>query len=348
MKSSKYFTCFFPVFFLPLFLIGQDIHFSQLTETTLLLNPALAGMSHDIMAVLNFKDQWKSVSASPYRTFNISYDMAYHKKKSGSHLGVGLNVFSDKAGDGSMGTTTGQLHLSGIIAANDKNLLSVGLYGGFGQRRLSYDKLYWDLQYDGSAYNPTLSSGEPLTFGNHTYADFGVGIAWFWGKGHSTITSNTARTFTAGFSVQHVNRPSYSFYGNPDFKLPMKIVAHGNADIGIKNYSIVLQPCYIVMIQGGHREINAGMLFKYILQEASHYTGRKKPAAFVLGGYYRFDDAVVLATAYEFSNYRIGISYDINLSGLHVASQSKGGIEISLKFITPNPFLRGTSQKLFD
>jgi hypothetical protein len=102
------------------------------------------------------------------------------------------------------------------------------------------------------------------------------------------------------------------------------------------------------MIQGGHREINAGMLFKYIMQEASHYTGRKKPAAFILGGYYRFKDAAVLETAYEFSNYRIGLSYDINLSDLNVATNSKGGFEISLKFITPNPFLKGSSAKLFD
>jgi type IX secretion system PorP/SprF family membrane protein len=348
MKNIKLFFAAAATSFLPLLSSAQDIHFSQLTETPLLLNPAQTALSHNVMAVLNFKDQWKSVSNTPYRTFNFCADYAYSKKSSGSHLGIGLNVFSDKAGDGAMGTTTGQLHLSGVLAANDANLLSLGLYGGFGQRSLSYDKLYWDNQYDGTAYNSALASGEPATFGNHSYVDFGAGLAWFYGKGHSTLSSKDALTFNAGFSLQHINQPIYSFYGAGDQHLPMKIVAHGNADIGLKNNNLVLEPSYIVMIQGGHHEINAGMMFKYVMQEASHYTGRKKPAAFVLGGYYRFGDAAVIVTGYEFSNYRIGLSYDINLSDLNVASRSRGGFEVSLRFMSPDPFGKGGSSKLFD
>lgn len=348
MKTKKLFLAAAAASFLPFVAFAQDIHFSQLTETPLLLNPAQTAMSHKVMAILNFKDQWKSVSNVPYRTFNFCADYAYAKKPSGSHLGVGLNVFSDKAGDGAMGTTTGQLHLSGVLAANDKNLLSLGLFGGFGQRSLSYDKLYWDNQYDGSAYNAALPTGEPGTFGNHTYADFGAGLAWFYGEGHSTLSSKDALTFNAGFALHHINQPVYSFYGAGEQKLPMKFVAHGNADIGLKNKNLVLQPSYIVMLQGGHREINAGMMFKYVLQEASHYTGRKKPAAFVLGCYYRFSDAAVILTGYEFSNYRIGLSYDLNVSDLNTASKSKGGFEVSLRFMSPSPFGKGSSSKLFD
>lgn len=54
--------------------------------------------------------------------------------------------------------------------------------------------------------------------------------------------------------------------------------------------------------------------------------------AFILGGYYRLGDAVVLATGYEFSGYRIGMSYDVNLSDLKTASKTRGGFEISLRF----------------
>ncbi len=336
------------LFLIPIFSFGQDIHFSQLDQTPLLLNPAQTALSHTAMGIVNFKDQWNSVSKTPYRTYNFCGDLAYAKKSNGSHLGVGLDLFSDKAGDGAMGTTTGQLHLSGVLAANDQNLLSLGIYGGFGQRSLTYDKLLWDNQYDGNAYNAALPSGEPGTFGNHTYADFGAGLAWFYGKGHSTLSSKDALNFNAGFALQHINQPVYSFYGAGDLKLPMKFVAHGNAEIGLKNKNIVLEPSYIVMLQGGHHEINAGLLFKYVMQEASHYTGRKKPAAFVLGGYYRFGDAAVIATGYEFSNYRIGISYDVNLSDLNTASKSKGGLEVSLRFMTPDPFGKSSSSKLFD
>src|SRR5574337_1149725 len=100
---------------LPGFVMAQDIHFSQLTETPLLLNPANAALGHEMMAVINYKDQWKSVTPNPFKTFNVSYDMAFMKRQNGNHLGIGLDFFSDKAGDASMSTTTGQLHLSGVL-----------------------------------------------------------------------------------------------------------------------------------------------------------------------------------------------------------------------------------------
>ncbi|CAN5907032.1 hypothetical protein BH11BAC7_BH11BAC7_22390 [soil metagenome] len=345
MKKIKLFFLAATLFLLPLFLSAQDIHFSQLTQTPLLLNPAETALSHEFMAIINYKDQWKSVTSNPFRTFNVSADMAYNKKKGGNHLGIGIDIFSDKAGDGAMGTTTGQLHLSGIVAANDYNLISAGIYGGFGQRSLSYDKFYWDNQYIGGSLDLTAPSMEPVGMSNRTYADVGAGVAWFYGKGHNTISSNDAMTFNAGFALQHINKPVYSFYGNTEARLPMKIVAHGNADIGWKGHSVVLEPGYIVMIQGGHHEINAGMLVKYLMQEASHYTRSKKPAAFVLGAYYRFGDAVNLVTAYEFNFMRIGLSYDLNLSDLTVASKSRGGFEVSLRFLTTSSMGKMNSKK---
>ncbi len=345
MRKTKLFLAAAASSLLPLFSYGQDIHFSQLTQTPLLLNPAQAGLSHGFAAIINYKDQWKSVTNNPFRTFNVSADMAYNKKKSGNHLGVGIDIFSDKAGDGAMGTTMGQLHLSGVIALDDNNLLSAGIYGGFGQRSLSYDKLNWDNQYIGGMFDAAAPSMEPAAFANRTYADLGAGLAWFYGKGHNTISSNDALTFNAGFALQHINKPLYSFYGNSDTRLPMKFVAHGNADIGWKNHSVVLQPGYVVMIQGGHHEINAGLLVKYLMQEASHYTRSKKPAAFVLGGYYRFGDAFNIITAYEINFMRIGFSYDINLSDLTTASKSRGGFEISLRFMTTSSIGKFSSKK---
>ena len=336
MKTSNFFIAIAATLALPLASFGQDIHFSQLTQTPLLINSALTGMTHDLSAIVNYRDQWRSVSANPFKTFNVSADMAYNKKNSGSHLGVGINFFSDKAGDGAMKTTTGQLHLSGIIATSENSLLSVGLYGGFGQRSLNYTALNWDNQYIGGQLDVNAPSLEPTTFSNRSYADVGAGIAWYYGTGNNTISSNDAWNVTLGLSAQHLNQPIYTYYGNSDMKLPMKYVLHGSGEIGIKNYSLVLEPGYLVTIQGGHHEINAGMLVKYWLQEASVYTGRKKPAAFVLGGYYRFADAFNIVAAYEMYPMRVGFSYDVNISGFTAASQARGGFEMSLRFMLVN------------
>jgi type IX secretion system PorP/SprF family membrane protein len=333
---------------LPLSSTAQDIHFSQLTQTPLLLNPAQAGLSHEFMAMINYKDQWRSVSSNPFKTFNVSSDVAFLRKQNGNHMGFGLNIFSDKAGDGAMGTTTAQMHLSGVLAVDDYNLISAGIYGGFGQRSISYNNLNWDNQYIGGFLDATAASMEPTAYPSRTYADIGGGVAWFYGKGHATITSNDALNFTIGAAVHHINQPLYSFYGNTDARLPIKYIAHGTADIGLKNYSLVLEPAYIFVLQGGHHEINAGMLVKYWLQEASHFTGRKKAAAVVLGGYYRFGDALNIVTGIEVNTVRIGFSYDVNLSNLTVASQSRGGFEISIRFMTTDPFGKRNNSRLFN
>ncbi|GAB4140408.1 MAG: hypothetical protein Fur0041_15560 [Bacteroidia bacterium] len=316
----------------PLSISAQDIHFSQLTQSPLLQNSALAGLAHEALVIVNYKDQWRSVTPNPFKTFNVSADAAVMQNSKGNRLGLGLNLFSDKAGDGAMKTTSGQLHLSGVLGVGEYSSLSVGLYGGAAQRSLSYDKLYFDNQYINGQLDLTAPSFEPAAIPNRNYMDFGAGLAWYYGTGNNTISSNDAMNMTIGFSVQHINQPIYTFYGDNSHKLPMRYLAHGNAEIGIKNYSLVLEPAYLVMIQGGHHEINAGMLVKYWLQEASVYTGRKKPAAFVLGGYYRFADALNIVTAYEMYPMRLGISYDVNLSGLTAASRSRGGIEFSLRF----------------
>lgn len=312
---------------------AQDIHFSQMTQTPLLINPAHAGLGHKLSAYVNYKNQWRAVSANPYKTFNVSADMAFMQRSSGSHAGVGINVFSDKAGDGAMATTTGQLHLSGVIALNKNSFLSAGVYGGFGQRSLNYNNLYWDNQFISGQLDLTAPSGEPTTFANRSYADMGGGLAYYYGTGNNTISSNDAWNITCGVSAWHLNQPMYSYYGTADGKLPMKYVGYAAGEIGIKNFSLVVEPTVLFMMQGGHREINAGALFKYWMQEASVYTGRKKPVAWVLGGYYRFADAFNIVTGFEMYPFRVGFSYDVNLSRLTPASQSRGGFEVSLRFM---------------
>ena len=56
-------------------LLAQDIHFSQFWMSPLIQNPANAGGEEDIRAILNYRDQWKSIG-TPYKTFNASFDMA--------------------------------------------------------------------------------------------------------------------------------------------------------------------------------------------------------------------------------------------------------------------------------
>ncbi len=322
---------------------GQDIHFSQFDETQLQLNPADAGVQHDVRIVTNYKNQWQSVG-SPYKTFALSGDVRLLRDKK-HYMGLGFDLFSDKAGDANLKSTQANLSLSGIINVSEYSKISAGLMTGFSQRSITVDGLEWGSQYNGMNYDGALPTGETATAQAFNFVDLGAGIQYSYGNSEMYISANDARRINIGVSVFHPHNPSYTFYGDSKEILHAKYVFHGNAAIGVKNTNLVLKPSYIVLLQGATREVTPGLTFQYILQEASKYTKNKKPAAFSIGGYYRLQDAFIAVAKFEYSNYSIGFSYDINLSKLKTVSKARGGFEISLRFISPSAFGKRISGK---
>lgn len=119
----------------------------------------------------------------------------------------------------------------------------------------------------------------------------------------------------------------------------MRYVAHGGMIFGIKNSSLDIAPSFMLNFQGKTKEIVAGTLFKYNLREDSKYTGNIKSAFASIGGYYRNKDSVIPVVLLEVGSYALGVSYDVNISKLHAASDYRGGIEIVLRFVGTNPYL---------
>ncbi|TAL57472.1 MAG: type IX secretion system membrane protein PorP/SprF [Bacteroidetes bacterium] len=312
---------------------SQDIHFSQYWMTPLLLNPAQAGSEHDMRGIINYKNQWNSV-AEPYSTANLSWDMKLGAKKSKKGFSAaGVNIFHDKAGDAQMKTLQGNLAYAYHVYLNQQSTLGAALYGGFAQRSINYAGLQWMNQYDGASYNSALPSGEPTGSTSMSYLDLGSGVHYEYGK-----EGNTNLDLSAGFSLFHINQPKYSFYGTNE-KLYMKETGYVHAVIGSKNSKLAFWPGLVYTQQGKNSELLLGSLFRYTLKEDSKFTGYVKGSSFSLGAYYRNKDALIAAMLFQFGQYSLGLSYDVNVSGLKTASNGKGGFEISLRFVNPNPFL---------
>ena len=88
----------------------------------------------------------------------------------------------------------------------------------------------------------------------------------------------------------------------------------------------------------------AGTLIKYQIKEGSKYTGFEKESAISLGGHYRFGDALIISGLLEMAYFGIGLSYDVNLSGLTAATKSRGGVEFSFRYIIPRATVYGTKR----
>ena len=334
----KYFTAC--VFFLSsIAVFGQDIHFSQHNLTPLIVNPAQAGAYKALEFIVNYKSQWTSISPNAYKTINFSYDGRLKQKKWKTHwLATGVNIFSDKAGDGNMKTLQADLSFGYHTQLNDQNTLGACLVAGFAQRSIDYTKLTWDEQYVNGAYDANASSNEPVGDTKFGYPDFGLGILYQFNKGQMYSTANDMVMIHSGLSILHLNRPSYSFYGS-DEKLYMKVVGHFDALIGVKNSNFAFVPGFLYMGQGPSHEILPGCYVRYMLREESKFTGYVKGAAILIGTHLRVKDAFIPSVQLEVAEYTIGISYDMNTSGLKTATSGKGGFEISLRYGNPNPFL---------
>lgn len=305
---------------------AQDVHFSQFYNSPLTLNPALAGaIQGDQRFALIHRSQWQSIGA-PFRTFSFSYDAPiFRGKMKGRYLGIGGNGYSDKAGSTGFGDTQANLSVAyGLKSGNDA-VLAFGLQGGYGQRSAVLDGMRWDAQYDGSGFDASRPSGEAIANSSTAFADFSAGVIW-------QAWDNKEIQWTAGVSVFHLNQPSVTLFGSTDDKLLRRISVHGSTRIVTKKW--VVLPKFYGSQQGGSREIVVGGLLHRRVGLDSRYTNDKTSSSFYLGAFYRYGDAIVPSLLLEYKRLLvIGLSYDINISGLRAATRYRGGMELTLQYV---------------
>lgn len=306
---------------------SQDAHFSQYLESPSLINPGATGIFDGSMRfVLNYRNQWTTLNSN-YQTTAAAFETALMKKKAGGNfLGVGLNVLSDKAGIGALKRLAFNLGAAYHLQINEDQNIGVGLQGGFAQRSIDPTVLTWDNQYNGSQYDKTLDSGEKFeTSSNHI--NIGAGLHW------SYEISNTADV-NLGVGALHINQPAESFQKDVgDTDLAMKIVAHGLGRFTSRGSDLAFYPSFLFEKQGAAKEVVAGITMRYMLKESSKYTGFVKGNAVYFGANYRLGDAAIILLGLELSDWKLGISYDVNVSGFNKATGGVGGIEISLVWI---------------
>ncbi|MBI4931787.1 MAG: PorP/SprF family type IX secretion system membrane protein [Bacteroidetes bacterium] len=356
-NSKELFLLTFELFLFCLFCLlptaycfSQDIHFSQFYMNPLAMNPANAGADrNEMQAILNYKDQWRSV-ASPYKTIALSCDKRIQKKKSAMDFwAVGINFFNDKAGDINMKTFQANISAAyhHYLSKEKYSSVGVGLQTGFAQRSISYDAVTWGNQFDGNSYNPFLPTGEPASGTSYAYGDFlSTGVLYSYNNtsGRIKVTDNHELKVNLGFSVFHITQPKYSFYESGE-KIYMKYVLHGNALLSVPNTNIAFAPGFMYFRQGPAQEIYPGTLIRYKLRQASKYTGYYKSMAISVGAFLRMKDAIAPVVLFENAGYSIGLSYDVNVSDLKVASTGRGGFEISLKYQMPVRAIYGSRSK---
>lgn len=317
---------YFCAFLIPHLTMGQDIHFSQFYNSPLFVNPAYCGVmdAGNIRAATNYKNQWGSITNNPYETFAGSADMLMSPEKN-KGLAAGLSFYNDRAGASDFGTSQLNVILGYIAQMNKENWLSAAISGGYANRRANVSNLKWGSQFNGNYYDPNASNGEINPYSESTYySDFSGGLLW-------NYIGTDSKGAEAGIAAFNLNKPDISLVNTTQDRMYPRVVVHGGINYPLKNSNISVLPKLFYSRQGPANELLAGLLLNYNPDRPTMQPGILASSSISFGGFYRTRDAVVLVFNIELKKkFLLGISYDINISGLTVASYGKGGVEISL------------------
>lgn len=315
---------------------AQDIHFSQFYASPLTLNPGLTGaFNGNLRGIVNYRNQWSSFA--PFNTFAASVDWNFGQSFLKNDLmGLGVSAFSDVAGDTKYSSTQVNITFDYIKTLGNRyhrSYLSAGFQGGYAQKSVDYLAMTFASQYDGVYYDPLLGTGESIAFESRGYLDLSAGLMWY------LVPREDKFSMYLGGSVYHVNEPNQSI-GAGDDKLYMRQSAHVGAQIPVGKMTSVV-PALMVNFQGPYTEFFGGTNIKFYLQGMEWSS-----TAISFGLWQRVvgdvdetykAESTVIAARIDYDKLSLGLSYDVNISALSEASNSNGGPEISLSYITNLP-----------
>jgi type IX secretion system PorP/SprF family membrane protein len=301
---------------------AQDLHFSQWFNSPLTTNPANTGFIPDADYRLgaNYRNQWSTVMAQPYKTMSVWGDaQVFRNRIQSGWLGLGGVLLRDVAGSGNLTTT----EVYGSVAYHQmvsySSLLTAGFNVGWVNKRINDANLKFPDQFDGQFFDNQLPTSVVIDEPNVNFLDIQVGMNY-------AYFPNSRTYFNAGFSVQHINKARESFFTTDpagfNSLIPRRYIGFLNGSFKT-NDQLILNPMAYYTNQAGSSETVAGFNAQYNLSGDGDNQ-------LVLGVYYRVGDAVIPMVGFIYKNIRLMFTYDVTTSSLSQSNQGRGAWEFAL------------------
>jgi type IX secretion system PorP/SprF family membrane protein len=320
MKTIKYIGLF-AACFMGLVASSQDLHFSQFFNSPLLTNPANTGFipDGDYRLGINFRNQWSSIMAVPYKTMSAFGDVQVMQKQDNTGwMGVGGLILHDVAGSGNLTSTKVYGSVAYHQMINSGSLVSLGFNVGWANKQINVTNLKFPDQFDGHFFDSHLPTGVLLDANNINYLDMQVGMNYAYFPAGNVYMN-------AGFSAMHVNRPRESFFNEQqgiDNRVPVRYTGFLNGSFK-PNDQWIINPNAYFSLQAKSYEVVLGM--------NAHYNLSGDGEQILIGGlYYRYKDAVIPMIGLGYKDYIFTFSYDATTSTLKNYNNTRGAFEFSL------------------
>lgn len=303
---------------------AQDPHFSQFFASPLTLNPAFTGkFDGDLRFSGNYRNQWPSINRA-FITTTLSVDapiMRNHISQTDT-WGVGAMGYSDQSANGAL-----KVNYITLSTAFHKGLdedgyqqIGAGFQATYSNMILDITNLKFLDQLTPFGFTGTTSEIFTNSDLKNRYFDLNAGVLYT----GSTADNNN---FYAGVSMYHLTRPQQHFTGT-FFLLNPRTTFHAGGYFPVGATS-TLHLSGLFSTQAKAYEAVLGGALQFLVGGDNN----AKPTSVYLGTWLRMNDAVIPYVGLEFGDFRLGATYDTNVSSLKTASQAKGGIEISLIYI---------------
>jgi type IX secretion system PorP/SprF family membrane protein len=305
--------------------MSQDIHFSNWQMSPLNLNPANTGLFEgDGRIIFNYRNQWKSVPV-PYNTYSFGADFNLKKsffKQTQQAIGVLFN--QDVSGDGRYQITDLKVPFNHKFSFKRDSGLTValGVLAGITNISVNVNRLSFDKQWDGDAYNEGLGNGESFAKQSKIFADVSLGTVI-----QKQFNSKIKASF--GYGISHLNTPNISFNNTLGVNLRIRHNESFQLNYSFNNISAIMFEYY------GNQQ----QKFKENLVGLSYYhkVDPKTNTIANVGLLTRLGDALIATVGLNHKTMRLQISYDYNYSQFKRATNGRGGFEVSFIYIWAKP-----------
>lgn len=309
---------------------AQDPHFSQFFASPLTLNPALTGkFDGDLRVTGNYRNQWPTINrAFVTTTASVDFPILRNRISSTDTWGVGFMGYSDQSANSAL-----KFNYLSVSTAFHKGLdedgysqIGAGFQATYSNMMLDVSKITLEDQLTPFGFTGTTSDVIASSSHQNNYFDLNAGVLY---SGSTSDRNN----FYAGISMYHVMRPKQQFT-NSFYILNPRTTFHGGGYFPAGNTGTIhLSALY--SMQAGAAETVVGGAYEALISEGN------KPTSVYFGSWIRLNDAIIPYVGLEFSDFRLGATYDVNTSSLKSASQSRGGVELSLIYIKKTPGSKG-------
>jgi type IX secretion system PorP/SprF family membrane protein len=304
---------------------AQDPNFSQFFVSPLTLNPALTGKFDGVLRVAgNYRMQWPTIYKA-YNTGTVSVDGGILKGRipENDQFGIGILALSDKSGEGGILQDNYVALSMAYHKALDENgfhQLGLGFQGAYTDKKLYPYKAHFEDQLTANGWTGITSE----VFDNKdelstSYFDMNLGLFY-------SGTTDGFNNFYFGSSVYHVNRHKESFHG-ANYLLDPRLTFQAGGIIPLANNNAIH---ISAMHSRQANSVNTLIGGAYML---SLNADPMNETNLYVGSWFRFGDAIIPYVGLEFGDFRLGATYDVNVSSLKPGSNMRGGAEFSLIYI---------------